>query len=347
MSTRPEATKIAVLIVSYGNPGDVDRCLKSLAQSDFENFHVFICENGGLEAYASLMEVIAHEQGALRRMEDCSDQLDRPGGRLECVAKCQFRSRSNLVRVALATDNLGYGGGVNAWLERLLGRPEWHAVLILNPDTEVDETCLSHLVGKAAEGYGMVGGVLVFDGSPNKVTNYGLRWSALTGRVTAVGRHSPAGRRLTPEIIDKIDAISGACVLVTRDFIADVGLMTDDYFLYMEDLDWGRRRAHHRIGIAEGALIRHVGGTTIGSAADPRDRSPLSVYLSARNGILYSRRRAGRRWVFHSAIWMLYALRYLLLGAPAAAMLTIEGLWHGINGRTGRPDISFDRDACR
>ncbi|MBB4425790.1 hypothetical protein GGD66_004351 [Bradyrhizobium sp. CIR48] len=338
-----EATKLAVLIVSYGNPDDVDRCLKSLAQSDLENFDVFICENAGREAYASLMEVIAHEHGTLQQMKDCSNELDRPGGRLARVAKCRFRSRSNLVRIALAIDNLGYGGGVNAWLERLLGQPGWHAVLVLNPDTEVVETCLSQLVAKAAEGYGMVGGVLVFDDSPNKVANYGLRWSALTGRVTALGRNSPAGRRLTPEMVEKIDAISGACVLVTRDFIADVGLMMDDYFLYMEDLDWGRRRANHRIGVAEGALIRHVGGTTIGSAVDPRDQSHLSVYLSARNGILYSRRRAGWRWVFHSAIWMLYALRYLLLGAPAAAMLTITGLWHGMNGRTGRPEISFDR----
>lgn len=65
----------------------------------------------------------------------------------------------------------------------------------------------------------------------------------------------------------------GACVLVTRAFVEDVGLMAEDYFLYMEDLDWGRRRGKHRIGFASKAVIRHIGGTTIGSAVVPEKRS--------------------------------------------------------------------------
>ncbi len=39
--------KLAVIIVSYGNADDVDRCLKSLARSDLDHFEIFICENGG------------------------------------------------------------------------------------------------------------------------------------------------------------------------------------------------------------------------------------------------------------------------------------------------------------
>ena len=80
-----------------------------------------------------------------------------------------------------------------------------------------------------------------------------------------------------------------------RAFVDDVGLMAEDYFLYMEDLDWGRRRGKHRIGFASKAVIRHIGGTTIGSAVAPEKRSHLSIYLSARNGILYARRFAGWR----------------------------------------------------
>jgi N-acetylglucosaminyl-diphospho-decaprenol L-rhamnosyltransferase len=333
--------RLAVLIVSYGNPADVARCLRSLASSDFEDFVVFICENAGREAFAQLIDVIAAEGATLEEMNDCSDPLDVSGGRLAAVAKCRFRSRTNVVRVGLAVDNLGYAGGVNAWLERLLGSPDWDAVLVLNPDTEIDRSCLSELMAKAAEGFGMIGGTLVFDDAPDKIINYGLRWSRMTGRVIAVGRNFLAGNPPSAQMLSSIDAISGACVLVTRGFIEDVGLMAEHYFLYMEDLDWGQGRGKHQIGFAERAVIRHVGGTAIGSAVDPKKRSYLSVYLSARNAILYARRWAGRRWIIHFGFGLLYVIRYILIGAPLAAKVTLMGLLDGVKGKTGKPDVSL------
>lgn len=334
-----DRAKLAVLIVAYRNPDDVDRCLKSLAQSDWQEFEVFVCENGGREAFELLVAAVVGRHRTLQRIEDELDTLDKPVGRLAAVTKCRFQSRANVVRLGLAVDNLGYGGGVNAWLEQLLGRSGWEAVLVLNPDTEVHHRCLTEFMGKAGQGFGMVGGTLVFDNAPDKIINCGLRWSPMTGRVLAVGRNWPAGTSATAELLSGIDAISGACVLVTRGFVEDVGLMAEDYFLYMEDLDWGRRgRGKHQIGFAEMAIVRHVGGTAIGSAVDPKKRSQLSVYLSARNNIIYARRWAGWRWILHFAFGLLYAIRYVLLGTPSAAKITLRGLIDGAKGKTGKPD---------
>ena len=191
--------------------------------------------------------------------------------------KCQFRGRAITVRLAAATENLGYGGGVNAWLERLIVYPGWEAVLVLNPDTEVGEICLSELMARATEGFGMVGGALVFDDAPDRIISYGLHWSRRTGRRIAIGRNSPAGSAPSNELLASIDTISGACMLVTRAFVDDVGLMAEGYFLFMEDLDWGLRRGQHEIGVAPKAIIRHVGGASVVSTTDPRTRSPLSV----------------------------------------------------------------------
>lgn len=336
---KADRAKLAVLIVTYGNPNDVDRCLRSLAMSRLADFEIFICENGGQTAFSNLLNVVLADDGLLQKADgDRSDILDAPGGRIAAVATCRFRRRSNIVRVGRACENLGYGGGVNAWLERLLDCSGWEAALVLNPDTEVDEACLSELLRKADQGFGMVGPTLVFDHAPDKIINCGLRWSPVTGRVIAVGRNLPSNRAPPAELLSSIDAVSGACVLATRRFIEDAGLMVEDYFLYMEDLDWGRRRGHHQTGFAEKAVVRHVGGTTLGSSVDPRKQSPLSVYLSARNGILYARRWAGWRWILHLGVGLLYATRYVLLGAPGAAKLTLRGLLDGMRGKTGRPD---------
>jgi N-acetylglucosaminyl-diphospho-decaprenol L-rhamnosyltransferase len=332
--------KLAVIIVSYCNADDVDRCLKSLARSDWDHFEVFICENGGEAAYGTLLGALVGSDRALQRISDGSDTLDLPQKRLVSVTKCRFQNRSNVVRIGLATENLGYGGGVNAWLEPLLGVPGWGAVLVLNPDTEVDSQGLSELIAKSAEGFGMVGGSLVFDATPDRIINYGLRWSRMTGRVVAIGRNAPVGSAPSAEDLGRIDAVSGACVLATRAFVEDVGLMAEDYFLYMEDLDWGCRRGKHRIGFASKAVIRHVGGTTIGSAVAPEKRSHLSIYLSARNGILYARRFAGWRWICHFGVGLLFAARYMLKGSLSAGRVAFVGLLDGAKGKRGRPDAA-------
>jgi N-acetylglucosaminyl-diphospho-decaprenol L-rhamnosyltransferase len=338
MIASPYRARLAVVIVSYGRPLDVDRCLKSLSRSTWTEFEIFVCENAGREAFRQLEAMLTEQTGALERVDNRSEEIDGPGGRLTIVTKCQLCGRDICVRLANATENLGYAGGVNALVERFQAHPGWEAVLVLNPDTEVGETCLSELMGKASEGFGMVGGTLVFDDAPDKIINYGLQWSRMTGRMIAVGRNALAGSTPSSEALANIDAISGACVLVTRAFIEGVGLMTEDYFLYMEDLDWGRRRGQHRIGFAPNAVIRHVCGSSIGSAVDPRKRSPLSIYLAARSSMLYARRWAGWRWVFHFATGLLYAAKYLLLRSPYAAKVTVAGLIDGVRGKTGRPD---------
>ena len=335
------SVKLAVIIVSYCNADDVDRCLRSLARSDWGSFEVFICENGGEAAYGRLLAALVGPDRTLQRTSDEADALDQPQRRLASVTKCRFQNRANVVRVGLATENLGYGGGVNAWLEPLLGVSGWGSVLVLNPDTEVESRGLSELIAKSAEGFGMVGGSLVFDDAPDKIINYGLHWSRMTGRVIAVGRNAPLGSAPSVDDLGRLDAVSGACVLTTRAFVEDVGLMAEDYFLYMEDLDWGRRRGKHRIGFASKAIIRHVGGTTIGSASAPEKRSHLSIYLSARNSIVYARRFAGWRWICHFGVGLLFAARYVLKSSMSAGRVAFVGLLDGAKGKTGRPDTFF------
>lgn len=329
--------KLLVLIVSYGNPDDVQRCLSSLEASDWDDFEILICENAGSAAFAALVSCLTGHDGILDRRAPASHRLDHPGARIVDVVTSTYPGRPVTVRLGEAQENLGYGGGVNAWLERAIECPGWSAALVLNPDTEVDTACLSELMAKSIEGYGMVGGTLVFDHEPRKVINYGLIWSPITGRIIAAGRNAVAGSEPTPDLLAKLDAISGACVLVTRDFVRDVGLMSEDYFLYMEDLDWGLRRGKQQIGFAARAIVKHVCGTSIGSAVDPGRQSRLSSYLSARNTVLYARRRAGWLWPIHLGTGLVHAARQAIHGNRSAAQTTLNGLIDGVRLKAGRP----------
>jgi N-acetylglucosaminyl-diphospho-decaprenol L-rhamnosyltransferase len=108
----------------------------------------------------------------------------------------------------------------------------------------------------------------------------------------------------------------------------------------MEDLDWGRRRGKHRIGFAGKAVVRHVGGTTIGLPLPPENRSHLSIYRSARNGVLYVRRFAGWRWICHFGVGLLIATRNVLKSSWSAGRGAFVGLLDGAKGKRGRPNAA-------
>jgi GT2 family glycosyltransferase len=66
--------------------------------------------------------------------------------------------------------------------------------------------------------------------------------------------------------------------------------MVEDYFLYYEEVDWSFRRGDLSIIYAEGAVVYHHLGTSIGSATLKRPPSAFANYFNYRNRIRFVRR---------------------------------------------------------
>src|ERR1700744_3534209 len=111
---------VAVVIVGFRNADDVETCAGALGQSDYADFEVIICDNGGPEAYAALT---------------ASLPPSLPGGQK--------------VRAVQAPGNLGYAGGINVCLRETADADAWW---ILNPDTVPEPTAMSAQVERLAAG---------------------------------------------------------------------------------------------------------------------------------------------------------------------------------------------------
>ena len=92
----------------------------------------------------------------------------------------------------------------------------------------------------------------------------------------------------------QLSYLAGASMLVSAEFLSVVGLMTEDYFLYFEELDWvARNRGRFALGYAPRSTVYHKEGASIGSNfAQPAQSSASADYFSIRSRILYTKRHA-------------------------------------------------------
>ena len=149
-------------------------------------------------------------------------------------------------------------------------------VLFLNPDCRLESGAVEKLLEglEAASSIGMVGGLLI---SPNGVEQGGGRraiptpWRAF---VRAFGLYRLA-RRWPRLFLDyhlaekplpvnpiEVEAISGACMLVKRKAMEDVGPWDEGYFLHCEDLDWCmrfRRRGWRIMFVPNASVVHELG----------------------------------------------------------------------------------------
>ncbi|SFK76888.1 glycosyltransferase family 2 protein [Methylocapsa palsarum] len=338
-----DESAIPVLIVAYRNAADVKACLEAIGRMDQSPpMDVFICENGGRDAFDRLVASLTGPGGP------CEADLAPPmvaSPRFVQVTQLCLRAvasaRPIRVHIGEAIDNLGYAGGVNAFLEPLLRTSGWPGVWVLNPDTEPAPAALGELVRyAAAHERGMVGSRLRPRESADIVITRGLAWSKWRAGTRLVDRLASASVEPDPEQVDlRLDAPSGASMYVTRDCIARIGVMDERYFLYFEDLDWGlRAKRNGPVGYAHRSIVVHDGGTTIGSASSWRQRSQLSVYLDFRNRLAFVRRYYPNWLAWTILIEVLEIANLARLFAFGNVGAAARGLSAGLRGASGRPN---------
>jgi GT2 family glycosyltransferase len=335
--------EVVVLIVGYNNAGDIRDCLRALARMEQRpTFDVYIAENGGAAAMDALTGMLdAGDSAWTAAKGEKPLAVPTRGSRLAAYRLAGREDDSGFVHVVQSSENFGYAGGINVWLDPLLTVGGWNAVWVLNPDTEPHPDALAELAAYA-EGHkkGMVGSLIVREDYPKVVWMRGLEWRKWTSRCLAVGRWESATDEPDPAAVEAtLTSPSGASIYVTKALIERIGPMFDPYFLYFEDLEWGvRAKRVGELGYAHRSVVVHKYGTTIGSSQHRGERSPLAVYMTARNAILFTRRNYPAMLPSALAMQLAQTARFLTSGAYRNAGFAFRGMLDGCLGRTGRPD---------
>jgi N-acetylglucosaminyl-diphospho-decaprenol L-rhamnosyltransferase len=299
---------VAVAIVGFRNPDDIVRCLAALAQSTHADFEIVICENGGADSHAKLVDLLPAAM---------------PNGQAVSVIRAQR--------------NLGYAGGVNLCLA---ARPDADAWWVLNPDTEPTPPALSRLIARLEAGNCEAAGSPV-NLPEGRVQSYGGRWHGWLARAESIGYGAGSDARPDPaEIERKQNYLNGASLLIGRRFLEITGPMREDYFLYCEEVEWCLRAIGRgmRLGFAPDAIVLHHQGTTMGEYSAVARRARLPVHLNERNRILLTRDCFPNMLPFVCALsFVLLIYRYGRRGAWRQYLYGLVGWCAGIAGERGAP----------
>jgi N-acetylglucosaminyl-diphospho-decaprenol L-rhamnosyltransferase len=169
------------------------------------------------------------------------------------------------VRLIASEQNLGFVRANNLALRESLG----DHLLLLNPDTELQDGAVAILQGflDARPRAGAVGPRLVYGdgalqhaafGFPTLLQTYFdfFRWPARLLQSTLNGRYpvtAYSGQSF------RVDFVLGACLMIRRDAMEQVGLLDERYFMYCEEMDWCKRlgQAGWEVWCEPGATVVH------------------------------------------------------------------------------------------
>jgi N-acetylglucosaminyl-diphospho-decaprenol L-rhamnosyltransferase len=335
---------VAVLIVGYRNPADIRECLTAISNASAKpTLDVFICENGGVNWYQQLLQELLAPGGPCQIADEASP-VAMKSTRFTGVQCLGLRARPSKVWVGCANDNLGYAGGINAWLYELDPIAGWKGVWVLNPDTKPAVHALAALVECAeAGGKGMAGSTIFDAERPDEVRcRGGLQWKTLTARTVAIGLGEALNAPIEISAVEAaMDSPSGASTYVTRSCLEKIGFMDERFFLFFEDLDWGvRAKQLCGLGYAPTSMVDHKRGTTTGTANAPAAIPRLSIYLEHRNGILFVRKHFPWTLPLRIVYSLLFAIKLFINRAPRNSYVVLQGIVAGLKGETGRP-ISY------
>lgn len=167
--------------------------------------------------------------------------------------------------------NLGFAAGVNTGMGLAGGR----YFLLLNPDAWALEGAVERLLefADAHPGAAAVGPRLRYeDGSPQvSIRGFPTLWRLAT-QYLFLARLAPNSRALNAfygggrklDQVQEVEFLKGACLLLRRQAVAEVGPFDEEFFMFAEEADWCLRARERgwRISYLPDAEVVHVGETS-------------------------------------------------------------------------------------
>ena len=200
--------------------------------------------------------------------------------------------------------NLGYAAGVNEGLKALMSQ-NFDYYLLLNNDVVIPKPFLLPLINdlESEDRGGVIAPIIVSYSDLDQI------WGAGGNMNWVIARPSMMTELNVAHEVFEVDYVSGCCLLVPKKVLDEVGLLDEDYFFGMEDVDFCMRLSEkgYKCLVSPETYVLHKG-----SQASGGPQTPFTLYNLLRGNFLLVQKRY---------LWRHRLIPYLYLTALSLKIL--------------------------
>jgi len=260
---------LSVIIVNFNSKEFLFQCLKSICNAEFNgSLEIWVVDNGS--------------------MDSSVEMLTKEFPDVHCIFE---------------TENKGFAFANNRALKQVQSK----YILLLNPDTILVDDVLNKLVEfmNLHPNVGICGPKLLNkDGTfqpqckrgfptPIVVLSYFLKLHLLFPKNKIFGKYLLT--YLNPDLINEVDSVSGACMLMRKEALDSVGFLDENFFMYGEDIDlcYRVKKLGWKIYYIPDALVMHYGGH-----GGTQQRPYKCIYHFYRSAFIFYRKNLSSNYFF-------------------------------------------------
>lgn len=242
---------IYIILVNYNGYKDTIECVNSLKKVNYKNYRIVIVDNASSNNSLGILK---------QKINDCI--------------------------IIESKENLGFAGGNNLGIKYALDHNADY-IMFLNNDTLVNNDFLNNMIMSFTKDnkVGLVGCKIMHYPAKNIIWYGGgyIDWFKFIGTHCGMGQIDKGQCDTEKEI----DFMTGCCMLIKKEVFEKVGFLSEDYFMYFEDVDFcvNIKNFGYKIWYNPKAIIYHKVGLSSGG-----EESPFSIKWGTRNRILFMNR---------------------------------------------------------
>jgi len=298
--------KVYIVIVNYNSYADTIECIESVLNIEYSNYQIILVDNCSKDN--SIQHLNDWCNGSKYKLETSFPELipkiSKKPLDFICVdednlERSNYKNRLIFVK---ARENKGFAAGNNIAINYIIKNNSNAYCWMLNSDTVVKRDSLCNLMEyQEYNNLGLTGSVLKYYYNPNIIQAAGGKINSFFG--TPYHSVNISSQQL--------DYVVGASCLVSPKVLQHVGLLSEEYFLYYEDVDYSFRvkDAGYNIGFASKSVLYHKVGKSTGANTSAKKRSDQMDLLMLKNRIKFYRKFLSGSFGLYSGFLIVILLR--------------------------------------
>lgn len=249
---------VLIIIINYRRSEDTLKCLNSVLASSYKDYKIILIDNASKDdSVEKILKWINKNDSVLSQNEKThfSDQK---------IVNSIFSG--NKIEFILSKENYGFAGANNIGMSYAIENG-YDYVLLLNNDTIVKADFIEPFIelAESDSSIGIVGGKAL---SPknNSVISAGGKMNWLRG----FGNNMIENEKW--DLACEVEFVSGCQMLIKKEVLETVGYLSEQYFLYYEDVDYcfRSREKGWKVYYEPKSIIWHNESTSTGYGSPSR-----------------------------------------------------------------------------